>query len=258
MVVRGVIGRAASATGALAATVALVAGLTPTTASAAPPAVGRAPAVVTDARISTAVQAPAALPQALGPATRRAPKGPPKPTAVQITGKFPGGKLTVRPQDGAERFNNLLGQVSWVATTAPQTKAPRVNKLGPKFTLVVFIKQGAQQTYDVYPLAAGGPRIYRPAKQPNLVNTKAGWFYGLLGMSEALRLAGVPLPEKRDPVSGGIGGGERMSRGERIDPAAGVSQFLTDLRLLVLLSGAVALTIALGLAGISFLIRRKV
>ena len=245
MVVRGVIGRLLSAAGVLAATAALTVGLVPTAAAAVAPAA------------AAVVPALAASPVGRVPAEPK----PPRPTAVQITGKFPGGTVTVKADEDLELFQSVYGQVSWLAEATPQTTAPRVGKLGPKFTIVVLAKTTPQYTYDVYPLAAGGPRAYRPAKQPNKSRTAAGWFYGQLTMSEALRISGVPLPEKPDVVSGGIGGGETVDRDltdEELDAAAGVSEFLGQMRRLVLLNGAVVLVIAFGLAGIAFLIRRRV
>ena len=246
MVVRGVVVRAGSVTCALAVAMALAAGLAPAAATAAPAAHA--------ATVTPAVAAHLGVPAG----TLRAPKAPAGPSAVQITGKFPDGKVTVRAQDDPEMFRRLLGEVSWLAGATPQTKAPRVNKLGTKLTIVVFVKNAPNQTYDVYPLAAGGPRVYRPAKQPHNRKTKAGWFYGQLTMAETLRAGGVPLAEQGRTVSGGIGGGQRVNRGADLDPAADVTELLTQMRRLVLLNGAVVLTIALGLALISFLIRRKV
>ena len=97
-------------------------------------------------------------------------------------------------------------------------------------------------------MAAGGPRAFRPAKQPT-GKKAAGWFYGRLTMSESLRLGGVPLKEKPDVVSGGIGGGigEDVASDE-LDPVEGVNDFLTELRQLFLLNGAVLLVILMGLA----------
>jgi hypothetical protein len=78
-------------------------------------------------------------------------------------------------------------------------------------------------------------------------------------MSESLRLSGVPLKEKPDVVSGGIGGGIGEDvQAEELDPVEGVNDVLADMRRLYLLNGAVLLTILLGLGGIAFLIRRRV
>jgi hypothetical protein len=240
MVVRGKIGRLLSATGVLAATAALVVGGLPTAASAS--TTGTATTT-----IGSAVRAPA-------------PK-PPRPTAVQISGKFDGSPVTVKADEDLELFQSVLGQVSWLAEATPHITAPNVSKLGPKFTIVVLAKSAPQHTYDLYPLAGGGPRAYRPAKQPNGQKATPGWFYGQLTMSEVLRISGVPLPERPDVVSGGIGGGETVARDvedEEMDAAAGVSEFIGEMRRLVLLNGAVVLIIAFGLAGMAYLIRRRV
>ena len=232
--VQGVIARLLSATGVFAATVALSAGVAaPSAAQAAPdrPAAGAALA---------------------------APKAPAKPTAVQIAGKFPGNSVTVQQSERPDLFKQLLSEVSWLATTTPTTSKPEAKKLGPKFTVTVLIKDKANQTYELYPNAAGGPRAFRPAKQPTGKKTP-GWFYGRLTMSESLRLSGVPLKEKPDVVSGGIGGGIGEDvQAEELDPVEGVNDVLSDMRRLYLLNGAVLLTILLGLGGIAFLIRRRV
>ena len=115
------------------------------------------------------------------------------------------------------------------------------------------------QVYELYPLAAGGPRAHRPAKQPS--GKKAdGWFYGRLTMSETLRVSGVPLKAE-------AGRGERRhrrrhrreGRGRRDRPGRrACNGFLDQMRRLFLLNGAVLVVILFGLAGIAFLIRRRV
>jgi len=221
-VVRRVFARLTSATGVVAASVALAIGLAPAAAPAAP-------------------------------------KVPPKPTAIQIAGKdIPGGKIVLQAQDRAQIFHKMLSEVSWLANATPQASAPRSNALGPKYTVTVLVKNSPQQVYDLYPLAAGGPRAHRPARQPTGKKTD-GWFYGRLTMSESLRRSGSPLKAKLDVVPGGIGGGS----GEdvdvaQVDPVAGVNQFIEEMRRLMLLNAAVLTVILFGLAGIAFLIRRRV
>jgi len=194
---------------------------------------------------------------AAGPALA-APKAPAKPTSIQIKGKDIPGTLIVDPSDGARLFDTLLAEVNWMSTTKPQTTAPKADKLGPKYTLTVLVKTAPQQIYDLYPEAAGGPRAHRPAAQPG--GAKAdGWFYGRLTMGETLRLSGVPLQAKPDVVPGGIGGGVGENiKVDDLDPVAGVNGFLGRMRDLILLNGAVLIVILFGLAGMSFLIRRKI
>lgn len=207
-----------------------------------------------------AIAVAAALSLGVAPAAQAAPKPAPKPTSVQIVGKDIDGTLIVEPSDGTRLFDTLLGEVNWMATATPQTTAPKADKLGPKYTVTVLVKTAPQAVYEVYPMATGGPRAHRPAKQPVTGKTTTdGWFYGRLTMSETLRLAGVPLKAKPDVLPGGIGGGigENLDSGD-LDPVAGVSQFLGEMRRLLLLNGAVLVVIVFGLAGIAFMIRRKV
>jgi hypothetical protein len=197
----------------------------------------------------------------LGPAPQAAhaaPKAVAKPSTVTIAGKGIAGKLTIQVADQPGIFKQLLNEVSWLATAKPQTTAPKANKLGPKYTLTVLIKDKATYTYDLYPVASGGPRAHRSARQPSGKRVADGWFYGRLTMSEALRISGVPLAAKPDSVSGGIGGGLGTDVvDDELDPVAGINGFLAQMRQLLLLNGAVLVVILFGLAGISFLAFRR-
>ncbi|WP_189079147.1 hypothetical protein [Mangrovihabitans endophyticus] len=193
------------------------------------------------------------------PASAHAAPKKPTPSAVKIASKELGDSpIVVQKSAKAALFGRLLSEVNWLATAKPQTSAPEEDKLGPKYTMTVLIKDKAQQVYDLYPLASGGPRAHRPAKQPAGKKTD-GWFYGRLTMSESLRIAGAPLAEKADVTSGGIGGGigEEVTT-QDIDPMATARGVFDDMRRLFLLNGAVLGVILLGLAGIAFLIRRRV
>jgi hypothetical protein len=205
---------------------------------------------------AAALAVTAALAIGAGPATA-APKPAPRPTAIYIEGK--GIKqIVVQQQADTRFFANLLGEVNWMANARPQTGTPKADKLGPKYTVTVLVKTAPVQVYDVYPLAAGGPRAHRPAKQPS--GKKAdGWFYGRLTLPESLRVSGVPLKAKPDVVGGGIGGGvgEKLAADE-VDPVTEVNNFLEQMRRLFLLNGAILIVILFGLAGISFFIRRRV
>jgi hypothetical protein len=209
-------------------------------------------------RILTVVTAVAvALVVTLGfaPAAGAAPKV--KLTAITVTGDKM-DKLTVEAAKSAANYELLLSEVSWLANATPQTSAPKKNKLGPKFTVTVLAGDKPQQVYNLYPLATGGPRAHRPAKQPT-GKKKDGWFFGRLSMSEALRISGVPLEARQDVLSGGIGGGlgENVAA-ESKDPMDAVNGYIGQFQQLFLLNGAVLVVVLFGLAGVAFLIRRRV
>ncbi|MFC0533184.1 hypothetical protein [Phytohabitans kaempferiae] len=182
---------------------------------------------------------------------------PPKPDTITIAGDDLAEPITVRSKPAPELFAAVLSQVSWLADAKGQTSSPKAGNLGPKYTVVVHVGEQAKQTYDLYPLAAGGPRAFRPAKQPDKRKTTNAWFYGRLTMSETLRATGVPLPEKPETLHGGIGGGERVFDEDTLNPGRDLDKLLGDLREVLLLNGAVVLVITLGLAGISLLVRRR-
>lgn len=182
---------------------------------------------------------------------------PVRPTAAQLTGKGITAPVVVREQDEPKLFQMLYDEVSWLATEIPQSAGPKAAELGPKYTMTLLVKDAPHQVYDLYPLAAGGPRAFRPAKQPS-GKKAAGWFYGRLSMSESLRLGGAPLEAKPDVVHGGIGGGIGQSLETEYDPVASMDEVFTEVRRLYLLNGAVLVVILVGLAGMAYLIRRRI
>ena len=192
----------------------------------------------------------------VGPASA-APKGP-KPTAMTIAGGGIDGTLTISAAEKPQLFTDLLQEVSFLAAPAGgQISAPKPATLGDKFTVVVLYDDKPRYTYDLYPLAQGGPKAFRPAAQPDKKKTTAGWFLGRMTMSEALRLAGAPLPEKPDVISGGIGGGERVIPEDSFADGRDLDLLLAELRRLVLLNGGVVLALAIVIGGVALIIRRR-
>ncbi|WP_412739844.1 hypothetical protein [Krasilnikovia sp. MM14-A1259] len=232
-----------SATGAAAAAGVLAFGLAPVPAHAASD--------------HTAFALPAAARSLTAAGPLAGPKAPDKPTSLEITGQEFEGKLVV---DAAhpQIFDRMLSEVSWLATAQAQTVAPPAGRLGPKYTVTVMVKDDPAQVYELFPLAKGGPRAHRPGRQPE-GRSSDGWFYGRLSMSESLRVSGVPLEAKPDVLSGGIGGGMGEDvEVDELDPVAGVNAFLTQMRRLMMVNGAVLVVILIGVGSIAYLIRRKV
>ncbi|AEV82426.2 hypothetical protein ACPL_1529 [Actinoplanes sp. SE50/110] len=186
-------------------------------------------------------------------------KPAPQPDSLLITGdQVPSEGIKVLQSEDPKLFRMMLSEVSWLSSATPTATEPQKGKLGPKYTVKVFIKEDASELYDLYPLATGGPRAHRPTGAPN--GKKAdGWFYGRQSMSESLRLSGVPLKAKPDVVNGGIGGGigENLNSSE-LDPVSGAGHLFGQMRRLLLLNGAVLLVILTGLAGMAFVIRRRI
>ncbi|MCG5445325.1 hypothetical protein NIE79_003773 [Micromonospora sp. NIE79] len=180
----------------------------------------------------------------------------PAPAGVDISGTGLSAPLRLHADKEPALVGAVIDQVNFLARTGMPT-GPKAANLGPKYTVVVLAGETPKQTYDLYPKAIGGPRVFRPAKQPDGRKTSAGWFLGRLSMSETLRTAGVPLERQFDTVSGGAGGGERVLPEDTLDPAKDLDEALGDLQRLLLLNVGVMLTITVGLAGIALLIRRR-
>jgi len=181
----------------------------------------------------------------------------PKVNAISISGKGM-ADIKVQAAERADVFELLLSEVSWLATATPQTSAPKAQQLGPKYTVSILVKDKPHQVYELFPLAVGGPIAHRPGKQPT-GKIADGWFFGRLTMPEVLRLGGVPLEPRTDVMNGGIGGGIPTEvQAKEIDPVENVNAFLDQMRQLFLLNGAILVVILFGLAGMAFLIRRRV
>ncbi|MEU4790759.1 hypothetical protein ACFWRG_16160 [Micromonospora tulbaghiae] len=189
-------------------------------------------------------------------AAQAAPKPKPAPTGVDISGERLDAPLKLRSDTSPNEVNLVIDQVRWLGTTG-QLRGPAAKDLGPKYTVVVLAAAGPQRTYDLFPLAKGGPRIYRPGKQPDLSSTRAGWFFGRLNMPETLRSVGVPMPAQFDTLAGGVGGGERVLPEEALDPVHNLDTALGELQRLLLLNVGIVLVITAGLAGIALLVRRR-
>ncbi|MGW0240904.1 hypothetical protein [Micromonospora chalcea] len=180
----------------------------------------------------------------------------PAPTGVDITGDKLDEPLRLRTDSRSADVHLVIDQIKWLGATG-QLRGPAAADLGPKYTVVVHVAAGPQRTYDLFPLAKGGPRVYRPAKQPDRSNLRAGWFLGRLNMPETLRSVGVPLPAQFDTLAGGIGGGERVLPEEALDPVGELDTALGEFQRLLLLNVGVVLVITAGLAGIALLVRRR-
>jgi hypothetical protein len=211
--------------------------------------------------ISTAAALVAAITVALsaGPAAAAAakPKAPPKPTAVQITGKTMPNKVIIQQAAQPQLFAQLVNSFSWVEHETSSTYPLKTSALGPLYTVTILVKNAPQHVYDVYPQATGWPRIHRKAAQP-AGRTTDGWYYATATLPEIMRISGAPIPRTQDVVAGGIGGGLGEEKVADVDPVANVNQFLAEFRRLFLLNGAVLVVILFGLAGIAYLIRRRV
>ncbi|GIJ34692.1 hypothetical protein [Micromonospora sediminimaris] len=182
-----------------------------------------------------------------------APKTP--PAGVDITGHGLAEPLRLRADTHPTHVVAVIEQVNHKGLVR-QSGGPKKGDLGPKYTVLVLAGDAPKQTYDLYPKAVGGPRVYRPAKQPDR-KVSAAWYLGRVSMSETLRTAGVPLERTYEAVSGGAGGGERIIPEDALNPAQDINEAFSELRRLLLLNVAVVLVITLGLAGIALLIRRR-
>jgi hypothetical protein len=185
----------------------------------------------------------------------------PAPTSITIEGPGVARPITVSAAEDKESFAKLHNEVNWLATRAANAPDPDTTKLGLKYSLLVRLDEKPDQVYHLYPYAVGGPRVFRPAEQPHKRKTTAAWFYGRVSMPETLHDAGVPL---LSPVSQQLTGGRGGGEGEIVPPGSNpdgtqsqsIGELLSQWQQGVLLTGALAVVMVLGLAGVSLLVRR--
>ena len=174
---------------------------------------------------------------------------------VTITGGDLSEPVIVRAEDAPRVCLALYREISWLTGDSGAEDEPEVD-LGPGYTIEVSIEGELRHRYDLYPLAEGGPRVYRPAEQPGDRKATEGWFFGRLSMPESLGAAGVRLPGVQLQLGGSGGGAEAPD--PTAAPRSGAALPLTTWLDGVLLTAGVAVFVSAGLAGVAFLIRRKV
>ncbi|GAA2390430.1 hypothetical protein [Catellatospora methionotrophica] len=184
------------------------------------------------------------------------PKPSPSPTvrSITISSDTLGAPIVLRSDSHQRPFTAMAGEVDWLAGGTSTLKGLPADKLGPKFTVLSAVNGVDKQTYDLYPLAAGGPRVFRPAAQPDKRKVTAAWFLGRFTMDASLRGAGVLLGTAPPAEGGGVGGGLVESATAEPDIRAMVG----DWQRFVGLNGAVVVVIALGVFAIAYAFRRTI
>lgn len=173
---------------------------------------------------------------------------------VTITGIALAEPLEVPAEEYPDLCATLYREVSWLVRKRPDADEPDPDTLGPQYTLEANVDGEPRHRFHLYPLAEGGPRVFRPAEQPGEREVREGWFHGRLSLPETLAAAGIPVHD--DPTApGGSGGGLTP---ETEAPERGLFAFLEDWREGMKLVVAVTLAIVVGLAGAALLIRRRV
>lgn len=179
------------------------------------------------------------------------------PNLITISGDGLSEPVEVDVAEQPELFAALHSEVDWLVRRPSQGGKPKdEDTLGPRYELIVHVDGKPRHRFNLYPLAEGGPRAHRPAKQPGDRKTTAGWFYGRLTMPDTLASAGAPVYGEMD--TGGVGGGasgpEPSASATRSAVSRVVEEWWTGMRL----AGAVTAVLALGVAVTAFAIRRKV
>jgi hypothetical protein len=155
----------------------------------------------------------------------------------------------------------LHNEVNWLTGRSGNASEPDEDARGPAYLLEVYIDGEARQRFVLYPLAEGGPRVFRPQEQPGDRTAREAWFYGRLSMPDTLSAAGVPVEGAQPRLPGGgtvPGGGTGGGNGAEESPPQAASGLLDTWRDGTQLAVLVVLAIAGGLAAVALLIRRKV
>jgi hypothetical protein len=180
------------------------------------------------------------------------PTASPQPLkAVEISGDGLANPIVLFSDKHPQRHSVIRGEVEWLAGKGAPAPTPS-GDMGPKFSVTLSTAGVPTDRFDLYPLAVGGPRVFRPADQPGGKVGEA-WFYGRLSMPSSLLAAGVPLDGVTpDPVIGGQAGGLDASQPPDLRGMLGQwSRFMG-------LNVAAIIVLAAGVFAIAYLIRKKV
>lgn len=176
---------------------------------------------------------------------------------VTISGIDLAAPLEVAAEQQPELCAALYAEVSWLVSEDGTAPEPEAETLGPQYVLVAHVEGEPRHRFHLYPLAEGGPRVFRPVEQPGERTVDEGWFFGRLSLPETLNTAGAPLTG--DPATGGgTGGGQPPLPDQTGPPDSNVLDALDEWRQGMLLTAAITVAVVAGLAGAAYLIRRKV
>lgn len=193
-----------------------------------------------------------ALPLSAAAAPTPSPSPSPQPVkTVQISGDGLSKPIVIASDRDPQRQAAVRAEVDWLANQPGVTQSPPADKLGPMYTVVLSTDGKPLEKYELYPLAVGGPRAYRPADQPDERQVAEGWFYGRLSMPTTLIAAGVPMDGvPLDP--GGEGGGALASEPPDLEGMLGSWRNFMGLNL------AVVIVVAAGVFALAYVLRRQV
>jgi len=189
---------------------------------------------------------------ALGaPAPTPSPPPPPVKT-VQITGNGLANPIIISSDRDPARQDALRGELTYLTGQGGVSTTLPPEKLGPKLTVILATDGKATEQYDLYPLAVGGPRAFRPAQQPDGRQVGEAWFYGRLSMPGTLQAAGVPLQGVQAEPGGGGGGAAPPT------DSPDIGEMLGDWRNFMGLNFAVIIVVAAGVFALAYVLRRQV
>lgn len=108
------------------------------------------------------------------------------PTAVTLAGPDLAGPLSFKANSEGDLFDTLMLEVGWMSGRTGDPISPDPAALGPKYEVTVFAGDQAVARYDLYPMASGGPKAYRPSDQGNGKSTADGWFFAPVSLPQVL------------------------------------------------------------------------
>lgn len=172
--------------------------------------------------------------------------------AVEISGEGLANPIILFSDKHPQRHSAMRSEVEWLIGKGTPAPAPSGDQ-GPKFKVTLFTAGTPTEVFELFPVAPGGPRVFRPADQPGDRKIQSGWFFGRLSMPSTMLAAGVPLSGVvPDPVIGGQAGGLDASQPPDLRGMLGQwSRFMG-------LNIAAIIILAAGVFGIAYVIRKKV
>lgn len=177
---------------------------------------------------------------------------------IEISGEGLEAPVKITSDKDKQRFTAIMTELALLPTQPGVLASPPSERLGAKYTIVIYTDGKPTDTYDLYPQAAGGPRVFRPAAQPDQHPVSEGWFLGRLSLPTTLINVGVPLTGVvADPgvgVGRGGGGAEPVPTASELPDLAHV---LGDWTKFTGLNSVLIVIVAMGIFVLAFVLRKQ-
>src|SRR5690606_22410908 len=97
--------------------------------------------------------------------------------------------LEFTAEEHPTQYADVERELAWLLSRRSDSPEPDPDTLGPEYELIWYRGERGYRFF-LYPLAQGGPRVFRPAEQPDDRTVRAAWYFARLTLPDTLREIG--------------------------------------------------------------------